>query len=116
MGRFHKQLAYKTKWYGSERGEVAEEVPLSKRTFICGSCGFEVDRDLNAAINLEKYVAVSSTETEKTPVLEESSGRDGNILVKLSSREKTTTQAGTGLTKLSSGKQEPDGKARERFA
>ena len=130
-GEFQRQLSYKTKWYGSQLivadrffpstktcsncGVIADEVPLSKRTFVCGSCELSIDRDLNAAINLEKYVAVSSTETQNA-CGEESSGQDGNVLVKLSSIEEGSDQAESGLTKLSSEKQEPDSKARERFA
>ncbi len=30
-------------------------MPLESRTFRCEHCGFEIDRDLNAAINLENY-------------------------------------------------------------
>ena len=110
---FTRQLAYKCQWYGSKLvvadrffpstktcsgcGEVADDIPLSQRIFVCGSCGLSIDRDLNAAINLENYVAVSSTETLNA-CGEGSSGRGGNALVKLPSL-----------------KQEPDGKARERF-
>jgi putative transposase len=113
-GDFSRQLAYKCRWYGSELvvadrffpstrtcsecGEVADQVPLSKRTFVCWSCGLRVDRDLNAAINLERYVAVSSTETQNACGAE-SSGQDGNALVKLAAK-----------------KHEPDGEARESFA
>ncbi|WP_264196264.1 transposase [Microseira wollei] len=28
---------------------------LKVRSFDCGACGFKVDRDLNASVNLEKY-------------------------------------------------------------
>lgn len=113
-GEFTRQLAYKTQWYGSKLvvadrffpstktcsacGEVEDEVPLSQRKFVCGSCGLGIDRDLNAAINLEKYVAVSSTGT-LIACGGASSGQDGN-----------------GLVKLPSMKQEPDSKSRERFA
>jgi putative transposase len=31
---------------------VAAAVPLSTRTFGCEACGYRVDRDLNAAVNL----------------------------------------------------------------
>ena len=27
-------------------------MPLNIRTYRCGSCGFDIDRDLNAAINI----------------------------------------------------------------
>lgn len=114
-GEFHRQLSYKCVWYGSmlvvaDRffpstktcsgcGELADEVPLSQRTFVCGACGLSIDRDLNAAINLEKlYVAVSSTETQNACGAA-SSGQGGNVLVKLAAV-----------------KHEPDSRPRERFA
>jgi len=77
MGEFRRQLQYKTVWYGS-RLIVADrfypstkacsacgcirEIALSERTYRCAVCGLEIDRDLNAALNLEK-VAASSAET-----------------------------------------------------
>lgn len=76
FGEFRRQLEYKCRWYGSRLsvtpkfypstrrcsscGHVTDEMPLSKRTYACESCGLVLDRDLNAALNL---VAVSSTET-----------------------------------------------------
>ena len=38
------------------------DLTLKDRQFICPSCGFSIDRDLNAAINL-RPVAVMPTET-----------------------------------------------------
>ncbi len=35
-------------------------MPLSARTMRCG-CGLEIDRDLNAAINLERYASTASS-------------------------------------------------------
>ena len=35
-------------------------MPLSRRTMRCG-CGLEIDRDLNAAINLERYTSTASS-------------------------------------------------------
>jgi len=34
-----------------------ETLGLSERVFECGHCGFVIDRDLNAAINLSKTVS-----------------------------------------------------------
>ncbi|WP_373537009.1 zinc ribbon domain-containing protein, partial [Microcoleus sp.] len=31
-----------------------QDMPLKERTYICGSCGHSIDRDLNAAINLSR--------------------------------------------------------------
>ena len=70
---FRRQLEYKCKLYGSELtivdrwfpssktcsncGHKKESLSLSERTFKCDHCGVEIDRDLNAAINLAKVVA-----------------------------------------------------------
>jgi putative transposase len=35
-------------------GEKKSSLSLSQRVFKCNSCGFEIDRDLNAAINLKQ--------------------------------------------------------------
>lgn len=77
FGEFRRQMEYKTKWCGSKLivanrwfpstkmcsacGSL-REISLSDRTYICPVCGFEANRDMNAALNLES-VAVSSTET-----------------------------------------------------
>jgi putative transposase len=68
-----RQLEYKTQLYGSELvvvdrfypssktcshcGTKKESLLLQERVFKCGHCGFECDRDLNAAINLSHCVA-----------------------------------------------------------
>lgn len=73
---FRRQLEYKAEWYGSKItvvdrfypssktcsccNEVKPTLKLSERIFKCPSCGFEIDRDLNAATNLNKK-AVSYT-------------------------------------------------------
>jgi putative transposase len=79
MGFFElrRQLEYKGKWYDCEivvadrffastqtcsccgaRKRAEEKLDLSERVYRCDSCGAEIDRDLNAAINLEKYTVV----------------------------------------------------------
>ena len=73
---FRRQLEYKGKWYGCEIiladrffpsskscsscGWIKKDLTLAGRTFVCDSCGLEIDRDLNASLNLESYT-VSST-------------------------------------------------------
>lgn len=47
------------KWFPSSKtcsycGQIKKDLKLSNRLFIC-SCGFKMDRDLNAAINLANY-------------------------------------------------------------
>ena len=69
FSKLFSMLEYKSKWYGKELvkiprfapssktcsncGSVKKELTLSQRTFRCDSCGFEMDRDLNASINIE---------------------------------------------------------------
>ena len=71
FGEFRRQLEYKTGRYGSRLvvhnrffpssktcsrcGAVKESLPLSERVFECG-CGLVLDRDLNAARNLQPGV------------------------------------------------------------
>lgn len=68
MREFRRQLEYKAEWRGrqivtvnryfpstktcSRCGTVKNELKLSERIFKC-SCGLEINRDLNAAINLK---------------------------------------------------------------
>jgi putative transposase len=63
-----RQLTYKAETYGrqtkiiprfcpstkacSNCGAVKESIALSERVYHCASCGLEIDRDLNAAINI----------------------------------------------------------------
>ncbi len=43
-------------------GKKKEDLTLSDREYICDSCGYRQDRDINAAINL-KHLAVGQTES-----------------------------------------------------
>lgn len=70
---FRRQLEYKTEWYGSRLvvadrwfpssktcsccGFKKENLALADRWFRCDNCGFEIDRDENAANNLATYAA-----------------------------------------------------------
>jgi putative transposase len=74
-GEFRRQLAYKAAWSGcriivadrwfpssktcSGCGWVNDSLTLADRTFCCRECGLIIDRDLNAAKNLEKLAASS---------------------------------------------------------
>jgi putative transposase len=67
---FRRQLEYKTQLYGSKLvivdrfypssktcshcGHKKTSLSLSQRVFKCDHCGFECDRDVNAAINLKQ--------------------------------------------------------------
>ena len=73
---FKRQLLYKASWYGSRViladrwepsskrcsgcGWIDADLTLSDRTFHCEQCGLVLDRDLNAAINLEQLAGSSS--------------------------------------------------------
>jgi putative transposase len=65
---FRRQLEYKCDWYGSQLTLIdqwypssqicsncghRQKMPLNQRTYDCPNCGISIDRDLNAAINLE---------------------------------------------------------------
>jgi putative transposase len=72
-----RQLRYKTDWYGSRLvvaprwypstrrcskcGNIKERMNLSDRTYYCEVCGLVMDRDLNAARNLEQWPGVART-------------------------------------------------------
>ena len=71
---FKKQMQYKCefngiefveadKWYPSSKtcskcGHVKSKLSLSERTYICEECGYIIDRDYNASINLSRYKLV----------------------------------------------------------
>lgn len=68
---FRRQWEYKTKkygielvladrWYPSSKtcsgcGAIKSDLKLKDRVFKCDCCGLEIDRDLNASINLSRY-------------------------------------------------------------
>ena len=70
---FRRQLTYKCEWYGIELvvadryypssktcnscGNIKKDLKLSDRLYSC-ECGYTVDRDLNASMNLAKYQLV----------------------------------------------------------
>jgi len=39
----------------SNCGSIKKDLKLSDRVFICPECGFEIDRDKNASLNLMNY-------------------------------------------------------------
>jgi putative transposase len=114
---FHRQLTYKTAWYGSRLlvaprfypssktcsrcGVVKATLPLGVRSFGCEGCGLVMDRDLNAARNLARLaeaelglVAASSAETQNA-CGEGSAGRAATGLVELPSTKQERTRINT---------------------
>ncbi len=81
FGEIARQLAYKCLWSGKKLvkadqwfasskicsccGNKKEVLKLSERTYKCEICGLEIDRDLNAAINLANYSPTSKLEGSK---------------------------------------------------
>lgn len=71
IGELIRQVKYKSDWKGinfnvadryfpssktcSNCGNIKKDLKLSDRIFICNKCGFKIDRDFNAAINLMRY-------------------------------------------------------------
>ena len=36
-------------------GNIKQDLKLSERTYHCDKCGFEIDRDKNASINIKNF-------------------------------------------------------------
>jgi putative transposase len=83
FGEFRRQLTYKgvragttvivaDRFYPSSKtcskcGTVKAKLSLSERTFTCTDCGFEADRDYNAAVNLHQLSGSSPAEMAVEP-------------------------------------------------
>lgn len=82
---FRSMLEYKCDWYGkklividrffpssktcSRCGWKKEDLTLSDRVFECKNCGTQIDRDLNAAINIQRVgVDILSNRTQSSEV------------------------------------------------
>lgn len=106
LSELHRQLKYKAKWAGIEVieagwffpssktcsacGVVREHLELSERVFVC-ECGFEADRDLNAAINLRNLAGSSPV----TACCQASAGRSPTVSAKLArGQEPNAVQGG----------------------
>jgi putative transposase len=59
----------------SQCGHVKKRMPLKYRTYWCLKCGLVIDRDVNAAINLEREARRIVREVLHLPVPESGSGR-----------------------------------------
>lgn len=83
-GEFRRQLEYKSKIYDntikvidrfaptsktcSKCGHIKTKILLSERTFNCESCGYSIDRDLNAAINIRTLGLRGTVSKDTKPV------------------------------------------------
>ena len=112
FGEFRRQMEYKTQWLGSRLviadrwfpssklcsncGNIKNNLKLSDRIYHCEKCGLTIDRDLNSSINLEQ-LAVSSTESIKTPVR---GGSSDFLKVKLPSMKQESNIKPAGFYKF----------------
>jgi len=71
FAEFIRQMRYKSAWNGIEFqqalrmypssktcsccGNIKRDLKLKDRTYVCDMCGLIIDRDFNAALNLERY-------------------------------------------------------------
>jgi putative transposase len=100
---FRRQLEYKCQWYGSKLtvvdrfypssktcshcGVVKKDLKLSDRVYTCGVCGFVIDRDLNAAINLRNRAvsctvsACGASKQSITSVVDDAMKQEANVSV-----------------------------------
>ena len=115
LGEFRRQLEYKTERSGavlrvvdrlypssktcSNCGVVKAKLSLSERTFNCDACGLSIDRDLNAAINIQ--VAGSAPETLNARG--EDVRRSGLVSGNADLGEARTKQSSTGGVRLGAG-------------
>lgn len=90
---FRSQLEYKCSWYGKKLvvidrfypssktcsccGWKDDELKLSDRVFKCKNCGMEINRDLNAAINIQSVGVEAAKRTQSQRVA------DGNEASKM---------------------------------
>jgi putative transposase len=78
-----RQLSYKCEWYERSLQLVSRFYPssqlcshcgarnkemknLNRRTFVCHTCGFSLDRDVNAAINIDNFCTHGEWETGRS--------------------------------------------------
>jgi putative transposase len=108
---FKRQLLYKACWYGSrvllaDRWEPSSkrcsscgwldaDLTLSDRTFHCEACGLELDRDLNAAINLAKLAGSLSDSLNACGVAGSGTKRKPRVKLAAVKQELNTTSGGS---------------------
>jgi putative transposase len=114
FGEIRRQLGYKTVWYGSAL-RVADRwypssktcsacgwrnpsLPLRKRTFVCRRCGLVIDRDENAAANLEHLVAGSGPETVNARGADHKTHPGGRVASKREPGTARADRTGTAAT------------------
>ena len=115
LGEFRRQLEHKTartgavlcvvdRWFPSSKtcsncGVVKAKLPLSERVFNCDACGLSMDRDLNAAINIEVAGSVPETLNARGEDVRRANGMLGNA----DPGEARTKQSPAGDVRLGAG-------------
>jgi len=104
---FRRQLEYKAalsggtvvvvnRWFPSSKtcsacGCYAESMPLSVREWTCAECGVEHDRDINAALNIQRVALATVSWTGSNACGEEGAGRSRKTPVKPASTKQEIT-------------------------
>jgi putative transposase len=61
---YGKETVIINRWYPSSQTcsscDHIQKMPLNQRTYKCGNCGYEIDRDLNSAININRVGLIQS--------------------------------------------------------
>ena len=52
----------------SNCGVKKKKLSLSERTYICNECGLEIDRDLNASINIHNQLPIACREVKPVEI------------------------------------------------
>ena len=115
LGEFRRQLEYKTarngtvlrvvdRWFPSSKtcsncGVVKAKLSLSERTFNCDDCGLSIDRDLNAAVNIQ----VAGSAPEKLNARGEGVRRSGLVSGNADLGEARTKRSPAGGVRLGVG-------------
>lgn len=105
---FRRQLEYKAarsggtvvvvdRWFPSSKtcsvcGGYHESMPLSVREWTCAECGANHDRDVNAALNLQRIALATASWAGSNACREEGAGRGRKTPVKPASMKQEITQ------------------------
>lgn len=92
MGEIHRQLRYKAvriieapRTFPSSQlcscCGARQKLKITQRTYSCPSCGSTLDRDLNAALNLKKYVGMVSPDSKPVEIVNHERGNSSQVAV-----------------------------------
>lgn len=61
-------MSKEVEYIGGYLRPLRKDLKLSDRTFVCKDCGLEIDRDLNAAINIQAVGVDAAIRTQSSRV------------------------------------------------